>query len=324
MDADIGGWARWESPEQVGWSAARLGEARAFAGTINSAGTMVVAGGKVVDAWGEIARHYNVHSIRKSFLSALYGIHVEEGRVDLEATLGALGIDDREGLSEREKLATVIQLLAARSGVYHPSGYESPNMLAIKPARHSSGPGVAWCYNNWDFNALGTIFRQVTGSDIYADFKARIADPIGMEDYVPERDGGYIALEASVHPAYPFRMTARDLARFGELFLRGGRWGGRQVVPQAWVEESVAPVSDAGLAGSYGYMWWVTRDGIHFAGAPVPEGSYSARGAGGHYIVVLPKLDAVVVHRVDTDIPGNAVSSGRFGMLLRRILAAAP
>jgi CubicO group peptidase (beta-lactamase class C family) len=324
MDADIGGWAGWQSPEQVGWSAARLAEARGFAGTISSAGTMVVAGGKVVDAWGEVARHYNVHSIRKSFLSALYGIHNEEGRIDLEATLASLGIDDREGLDEREKLATVIQLLAARSGVYHPSGYESPNMLAIKPARHSSGPGVAWCYNNWDFNALGTIFRQVTGADIYADFKARIADPIGMEDYVPERDCGYVPLEASVHPAYPFRMTARDLARFGELFLRGGSWGGRQVVPLAWVEESVAPISDAGLAGSYGYMWWVARDGIHFPNARVPEGTYSARGAGGHYIVVLPKLDAVVVHRVDTDIPGNGLSSGRFGMLLRRILAAAP
>lgn len=321
--AGIGGWARWQAPEQVGWSAAKLAEARAFSGTIKTAAVMVVVGGRVVDAWGEVARHYNTHSIRKSFLSALYGVHDAEGRVDLEASLASLGIDDKDGLSDREKLATVHQLLAARSGVYHPSGYESSNMLAIKPARHSSGPGVTWCYNNWDFNALGTIFRQLTGADIYADFKARIGDAIGMEDFVPARDGVYVPLEASVHPAYPFRMTARDLARFGELFLRRGRWGGRQVVPEAWVADSVAPISDAGLAGSYGYMWWVARDGIHFPNVRVPEGSYSARGAGGHYIVVLPKLDAVVVHRVDTDVPGNGETSGRFGMLLRRILAAA-
>ena len=129
---DIGTWARWRSPEQVGWSGAKLAEARAFSGTIKTAGVMVVVGGRVVDAWGEVGRHYNVHSIRKSFLSALYGIHDAEGRVDLEATLGALGIDDKEGLSAREQLATVHQLLAARSGVYHPSGYESPNMRAIK------------------------------------------------------------------------------------------------------------------------------------------------------------------------------------------------
>ena len=96
------------------------------------------------------------------------------------------------------------------------------------------------------------------------------------------------------------------------------------MVLRDWVAASVAPISDAGLAGAYGTMWWVARDGIHFPGAIVPEGTYSARGAGGHYIVVLPKLDAVVVHRVDTDIPGNAVTSGRFGTLLRHILAAAP
>jgi len=324
MDVDIGTWARWQAPEQIGWSAARLAEARAFSGTINTAAVMVVAGGKVVDAWGEVARHYNVHSIRKSFLSALYGIHHEAGRVDLEATLASLGIDDKLGLSEREKLASVLQLLCARSGVYHPSGYESPNMIAIKPDRHSHGPGVNWCYNNWDFNALGTIFRQLTGADIHADFKARIADPIGMQDYVPERDGSYMPLEASDHPAYPFRMTARDLARFGELFLRRGAWGGVKLVPEAWVEDSVAPISAAGTAGAYGYMWWVARDGLLFPGARVPAGSYSANGAGGHYVVVLPKLDAVVVHRVDTDIKDNAVTSGRFGQLLRRILAAAP
>lgn len=322
--ADIGGWAQWESPEQIGWRGAKLAEAREVSAAIPTAAVMVVAGGKVVDAWGEVARHYNVHSIRKSFLSALYGIHEAEGRVDLEATLASLGIDDKEGLSEREKLATVHQLLAARSGVYHPSGYESPNMIAIKPARHSSGPGVTWCYNNWDFNALGTIFRKLTGTDIHAEFKARIADAIGMEDYVPARDGSYVALEKSDHPAYPFRMTARDLARFGELFLRQGRWGGRQVVPADWVADSVAPISDAGLVGSYGYMWWVSREGIHWPHVRVPEGTYSARGAGGHEIVVIPKLDAVVVHRVDTDIPGRAVTGAQFGRVLKGILEAAP
>lgn len=323
MTPDIGTWARWQSPEQVGWSSAGLARARDVSATINTESVMVVVGGKVVDAWGDVARHRNIHSIRKSFLSALYGIHDALGHVDLDATLGALGIDDKLGLSAREKLATVHHLLAARSGVYHPSGYESPNMLAIKPARHSHGPGVAWCYNNWDFNALGTIFGRLTGADLYAEFKARIADPIGMQDLELARDCQYVPLDASDHPAYPFRMTARDLARFGELFLRGGRWGGEQVVPEAWVQDSVAPISEAGLAGAYGYMWWVARAGIHFPNARVPEGTYSARGAGGHYVVVIPALDAVIVHRVDTDRPGNQVSSGQFGKLLRAILAAA-
>ena len=69
---------------------------------------------------------YNVHSIRKSFLSALYGIHVREGRVDLAATLESLGIDDNEpSLTPVEKKATLHDLIEARSGIYHAALYET-------------------------------------------------------------------------------------------------------------------------------------------------------------------------------------------------------
>jgi CubicO group peptidase (beta-lactamase class C family) len=319
---DIGAWPRWADAASAGWSAAALAEAKAYAETIDTAAVMIVAGGRVVAAWGTVAAHYNVHSIRKSLLSALFGVHEAEGRIDLEATLATLGIDDKQGLTEREKLATVLNLLTARSGIYHPSGYESPWMISIKPARGTAGPGTTWCYNNWDFNALGTIFRKLTGADIHADFAERIGGACGMEDFIPREHGQYVELPESDHPAYPFRMTARDLARFGELFLRRGRWGGRQIVPAAWVETSVLPYSDAGTGGAYGYMWWVARDGILFPGVIVPRGTYAALGAGGHKVIVLPALDAVVVHRVDTDQRGKEVTNLKFGRLLRMILAA--
>lgn len=324
MEADVGDWPVWRAPEQAGWSAAGLARARDIAAGLNTEAVMVVAGGRVVDALGAVDRRFNVHSIRKSLLSALIGIHVDEGRIDLEATLESLGIDDKLGLTAREKLATVFDLLCARSGVYHPSGYESPWMIAIKPARHSAGPGTTWCYNNWDFNALGTIFRKLTGADIHADFGARIAEPLGMQDFDPMRDGSYVALDESDHPAYPFRMSARDLARFGELFLRHGRHRGRAIVPADWVAASTAPVSEAGARGAYGYMWWVSRAGLLFPGSLVPEGTFSANGAGGHYVVVVPALETVVVHRVDTDIKDRAVTGPQFGRLLRTILSAAP
>ena len=80
--------------------------------------------------------------------------------------------------------------------------------------------------------------------------------------------------------------------------------------------------SDAGVSGAYGYMWWVARDGILFPGVIVPNGSYAALGAGGHVVLVLPALEAVIVHRVDTDQKGKEVSRLRFGRLLRLILAA--
>jgi CubicO group peptidase (beta-lactamase class C family) len=117
-------------------------------------------------------------------------------------------------------------------------------------------------------------------------------------------------------------MTARDMARFGLLFLRRGQWKDRSLVPADWVEESTRSYSDAGRSGGYGYMWWVAVDGKHLPGVSLPEGTYSARGAGGHYILVVPKLDLVVVHRVNTDEPGRSVSAEQFGELVRLILEA--
>lgn len=321
---DTGSWPCWDSPEAAGWSSAALAAATAHADTIDTAALLVVARGRVVLSHGRVADRFNIHSIRKSLLSALIGIHEAEGRIDLEATVDKLGLDDKLGLTPREKLATVLDLLCARSGIYHPSGYESPWMQSIKPARHSAGPGTVWCYNNWDFNALGTIFRQCTGADIFRDFHQRIAVPTGMEDFRPETDGGYLDLPDSIHPAYPFRITARDLARFGQLFLEDGCSAGRRLLPEGWVEASTLPISDAGHNGAYGYMWWVARQGIFYPHVRAPEGTYAARGAGGHVVLVLPALDAVIVHRVDTDQPGRVVTGPQFGRLLRLLLKAAP
>ena len=315
-------WARVPSAEQSGWSEGKLKEAHAYAGTIHTAAVMIVAGGQVVDEWGDTAARFNIHSIRKSLLSALYGIHVREGQIQLSKTLADLGIDDRSPLTAVEKSATVSDLLKARSGVYHPALYETPGMATARPARGSYAPGVFWYYNNWDFNALGTIFEQATRTSIYQDFKARLAEPLEMEDFRLE-DGEHFRGPESVHAAYPFRMTARDMARFGLLYARGGQWRERSIVPREWVEESTRSYSNIGEAGGYGYLWWVAPNGgPHFTSAYFKGRVYSARGAGGHHIVVVPYLDLVVVHRVNTDIRGREVTNSQFGHLMQLILDA--
>jgi CubicO group peptidase (beta-lactamase class C family) len=315
-------WEKVASPESAGWSSEGLRAAREYSATIKTAAVMIVTGGRVLDEWGETATRYNVHSIRKSLLSALYGIHVADGTIDLSLTLEQLGIDDNApSLTPTEKQATIHDLLKARSGVYHPALYETPAMAAARPPRGSHAPGTFWYYNNWDFNALGAIFERLTKTNLFQEFERRIAQPIGMEDFRLE-DTAYVSGADSVYPAYPFRLTARDMARFGLLFLRNGRWGWRQIVPEAWVRASVTSYSDAGDAGGYGYMWWVAVNGRHLPGVTLPEGSYSARGAGGHYILVVPAYDLVIVHRVNTDIRGQSVSGAEFGQLVKLILGA--
>jgi CubicO group peptidase (beta-lactamase class C family) len=314
--------AEWDHavPAELGWSEAGLAQARAFSDEIRSSAVMIVQHGKVVAEWGNTTKRTELASVRKSLLSSLIGIAVAEHLIKRDSTLGELGIDDNPpGLSEVEKGATVRQLLQARSGVYHAALYETRGAAEARPPRGSHAPGTFWYYNNWDFNVLGTIYEHATGTGIFEALDQKIAKPIGMQDYRP-RDGSYFRGDASIHPAYPIRMSARDLARFALLYLRKGNWAGRQIVPQDWVQESTQAYSNSGYGPGYGYLWWTGFLGGAVAPTlALPEGSFLAEGAGGQYALVAPALDLVVVQRVDrdTDIPEPSMrSTGRLFWLI--------
>jgi CubicO group peptidase (beta-lactamase class C family) len=278
---------------------------------------LVVDRGRLVVQWGDPAKRVKVSSVRKSFLSALYGIYVQEARIDLNKTLAELGINDEPPLTEVEKKATVRMLLQSRSGIYHGYVAGTPGMRATTPVRGSHPPGSFWYYNNWDFNALGTVFEKQTGIGIAAALRDRIAQPIGMEDYRVEdlyyqySPPGAPDFARSTHRAYPVRLSARDMARFGYLFLRQGEWNGKQVVPRQWVAESTkahakvgktryteaGPNNPGGREG-YAYCWWVDGFGL-------PVKSFSARGAMAKYIVVIPERDLVLVYQNHAESPDD-------------------
>ena len=301
-------WQPLSSSEKAKWSAGKLAAAQAYANadSIHTSAVMVVQGGVVVDQWGDFDKKIDCYSIRKSLLSALYGIYSAEGVIDINQTLEQLGIDDSpEPLTKEEKQARVVDLLRARSGVYHKVDFETESMQKSRPPRGSHAPGTFWYYNNWDFNVLGTIFEKKTGMKIGDAFYQRIAKPIGMEDFQPS-DVFYFGGPLSIHPAYHFEITARDMARFGLLYLRRGRWNGKQIVPEPWIEKSSHASemvkSDGADHGGYEYLWWVDYGGVHFPEVSLP-GIYSARGNGAHYIFIIPTLDMVIVHRTDNDPP---------------------
>lgn len=317
-------WDKYKTPEEINYSSSKLEDARDYSKQIKSSAVVIVVGGKILYEWGKVEEKYKTHSLRKSFLSAMYGNYVRNGIIDLDKTMEELDIDDEPPLTEAERKATVRDCIKARSGIYHPALYESSGMKALKPPRNSEKPGIHWYYNNWDFNAAGTIFTQLTGKDIFEALKEEIADPIQMEHFEVE-DGNYVMGEESIHPAYPFIITAHDCARFGLLMMRNGKWKDKQVVPADWVEEITSYHSDATLYSSsgYGYMWWVAKNNNkfpHLPGVDLPESSYSARGAGGHYILVLPAYDMVIVHRVNTNVPGKRVVKEEMGKLVQMIL----
>ncbi|MEO1998452.1 MAG: amidohydrolase family protein, partial [Planctomycetaceae bacterium] len=128
----------------------------------------------------------------------------------------------------------------------------------------------------------------------------------------------------SVHPAYPFQLSTRDLARIGLLFLNRGRWRDQQIIPAKWITQSTRAHSDVGDSGGYGYMWWVATGGRHLPGVQIPDGSFSARGYRGHHLLVIPDWHIVIAHRVNTFQKGRSVSRTQFGKLTAMILAARP
>ncbi len=324
--------ATWEAvrPPDLrayGWSPDVLRKTTAFIrDESNTTGLVVVDRGRVVYTYGDVEELSYVASVRKSILSMLYGYWVENGTIDLTRTLADLGMDDIGGLLPGERQATIGDLITARSGVYHPASYSGDD-LAEAPPRGSQRPGTYMLYSNWDFNAAGAVFEQLTGRDLYDELQAQLAIPLQFEDWdrgVQQKAGD---LSVSKYPAYPIWLSARDMARIGHVMLHEGGWNGRQVVSREWTRRMVSVVTPVGEMNpvrrrqgyfGYGYMWWVW-DGPKAAG-PF-KGAYSAVGAVGQWITVFPALHLVIAHKTH-NIYGRSTARESWEGIIERLFEA--
>lgn len=290
--------AQWRMlpPEQSGYSPSGLAEVEALLFTLPTTALMVVSGGNIAFSYGDIAQVCYLASARKSILSMLFGKYVANGTIDLDLTMGELGIDEADKLLPIEKTAKVRDLLIASSGVYHPAS--SPGDDPNTPARGSHKPGTHFHYNNWDFNVLGAIFEKAVRKPVFKAFEDDFAKPLGMQDYDITRQRMMGVASRSRFLAYHLFLSARDMARLGIVMARDGKWEGRQIVPVEWVRESTkarVSAADVGRAAdlAYGYLWWVpvTRTSARWAGSFMMSGQF------GQFVLVLPRIDTVIVHR---------------------------
>ena len=310
-------WMQYATPEEAGFSSEKLRSVVNLYENNKATALLVVFDGNVLLSRGDIARRYDTHSMRKSLISALYGIYSERGTIDIHKTLKEIGIDDSVKLTEEERSATIQDLLKARSGIYIPAFGESKSMTTSRPVRGSHPPNSFYYYNNWDFNVLGAIFQNETGSNLFEAFDESLAKPLEMEDFRPI-DGRFWrdTTRKTTYPKYDIKMSARDLARFGTLYCSGGLWNGRQVLSTEWIAESFTSYSstnDAAPGGGYGYLWWtqVLDDSIPM---------YMALGWGGHLLAVVPNHKLVLVQRYDTY--SGSGGDTKTGMYVRMVIAA--
>ena len=158
------------------------------------------------------------------------------------------------------------------------------------------------------------------------------AAPLQFEDWDSRPDAYARAVRndtgASDFPAHHQVYSTRDMARLGYLMLRHGRWRDRQILPEAWVRRisSVVTPADevartspfiAGLA--YGDLWWILS-GAPFRGTPL-QGAYTASGAYGQFITVIPRLDAVVAHKTAHTPQRNVPADVYFARILPAVVS---
>ncbi len=344
ITGDIVPGAEWQqvAPESVGYSNAMLEALRGWLKTQDTTSMMVVVQGRVIFSYGDVTHTSKVASVRKSILGMLYGKYVFDNTIDIDKTVTQLGLDDKQPFLPMEANATLIQLLASRSGIYLPAR-EHPETLSpwdegrYMPPRGSAYPGSQFVYNNWDFDAVGTAFEKLTHKGIYEALQTDLAVPIGMQDYDIAKQKK-IPSPGSVHPEYAMYLSTRDMARLGLLMLDFGVWNGKIIVPGDWVRyitslqtsfQDIYPAAmrNAGDPGRWGYglLWWVW-DAPMFPGNTYigsMQGAYSAMGSGGQYITVLPAKDMVIVHQVDIDKdPHAAVSPSSYIAMLSMLANA--
>src|SRR6185312_13494177 len=141
-------------------------------------------------------------------------------------------------------------------------------------------PGKRWTYCGGATALLARIIARGTGESLHDYAREVLFDPLGMAptDWYTGRDGELIA-------ASGIRMLPRDLAKIGQLMLRGGVWGDHAVLPAEWITRCTTPVVSIDENRDYGYQWYLGRN----------ERSWSAAGNGGQWLHIVPGRDLVVV-----------------------------
>jgi len=320
------GW-RTAAPEQRGLDPAALADvdARALGEVPNLSALLAVRGGDLV--FERLYNGYrpevpiNTRSVTKSVTGALVGIAIADGAIaGVESTIGEV-IPDRipAGADPAVAEITVYRLLTMTSGLAWPTSGEwfaltgSEDWVEYTLSQPVVDPtGSTYVYNTGGSHLLGVIVAEATGLPLDRYAQERLFDPLGITPGAWMRSP-----QGEPSAGSGLELTARDMAKFGYLHLREGRWDGEQIVPAAWVVAATTYQSAGDATGgwaAYGYQWWITQTN---AGFP----AYFALGYGGQHIFVVPALDLVVVAALERRVPPEELATPR--NLIEGICAAA-
>jgi CubicO group peptidase (beta-lactamase class C family) len=280
-------------------------------GVPDTRAVLAVQGGRIVleryaSGFGPESR-FRSWSAAKSVTQCLVGILVREGRLALDAPAPVPEWQQREG--DPRAAVRLRSLLTMTTGLDNPDGGDDADSLVAKlffgeysgdTARASARAEVLYPPDtHWDYSTAtsqllsGIVGRTVGGgrAGVRAFVERELMAPLGIRSLVVEFDRA----ETMLGGGYVW-ASARDWARLGLLYLRDGRWDGRRLLPEGWVEFTRTP-APAANNGTYGAHFWIGAKPAEgqYAGLDPSLGTFSMNGNAGQFVVIAPSRDLVVV-----------------------------
>lgn len=269
-------------------------------------GLVILRHGKVItEGWWNPYRSdlkHTMYSLSKSFTSTAIGLAVAEKKLSLDDKVISFFPDKLpDSVSEFQKILTVRDLITMSVG-QGPQDPTGPVIISddwIKTFFRIpivNKPGTVFLYNTAATYMLSAIIQKVTGEKLVDYLTPRLFSPLGITgmDWETDPQGRNVG-------GWGLRIRTEDIARFGQLYLQKGKWNGKQLLPEAWVDEATSFKIDnaPGLTQQqkdssdwrqgYCYQFWRSR-----------HNSYRGDGAFGQYCLVLPELDAVIAITSET------------------------
>jgi len=290
------------TPEAQGISSEAIQD---FISTVDKINTlhsfMLVRHGKVVaEGWWKPEapnKPHVLHSLSKSFNSTAVGLAIAEGKLSLDdPVLKFFPNDAPAEASENLKAMKVRDLLTMTCGhdaeAKRANGEPSVKAFLAQPVPHE--PGTYFLYNTMGSYTLSAIVTKATGQTSLEFLKPRLFEPLGIEnpDWPSSSEGNSLG-------GYGLMLCTEDIAKFGQLYLQKGKWNGKQLVPESWVEQATRKQVPNDKEGhSKIGIDWVQGYGFQFWRCT--HNAFRGDGANGQLCVVIPDKDAVIAITAET------------------------
>jgi CubicO group peptidase (beta-lactamase class C family) len=274
---------------------------------------LIIRNGYVVAEWGDTRAVDMTFSVTKSYLSTVAGLAFDDGLLQSTSDTVARDVAIPEFRDNPHNARITWHQLLNQTSEWQGTLWSKPDWWdrynAQQGRRPVKEPGSAWTYNDVRVNVLALALLHVWRKPLPDVLKTRIMDPIGASDtwkwYGYENswvdiDGVRMpSVSGGGHWGGGMQISAQDHARFGYLFLRNGRWNGKQLISEKWINQAMTPTD---VRPGYGYMWWLNTNNAAHKSAPAT--AYWAAGNGGNYIFIDRQADLLIVLRWTRDFNG--------------------